>query len=46
VNSINENVYRVADKIGKKAALGALAPQVRVVRAVYDLDSGKVDWLK
>ncbi len=46
VNSINENVYRVADKIGRKAALGPLAPQVRVVRAVYDLDSGKVEWLK
>jgi carbonic anhydrase len=46
VNSINENVYRVADKICKKAALGDKAPSVRVVRAVYDLDSGKVDWLK
>lgn len=46
VNSINENVYRVADKIAKKAALGDKASSVRVVRAVYDLDSGKVDWLK
>jgi carbonic anhydrase len=46
VNAINENVYRVADKICKKAALGDKAPEVRVVRAVYDLDSGKVDWLR
>lgn len=46
VNSINENIYRVADKICRKAALGDKAPSVRVVRAVYDLDTGKVDWLK
>ncbi len=45
VNSINENVYRVADKISRKAAFGALASEVRIVRAVYDLDSGKVEWL-
>ncbi len=46
VNSINENIYRVADKICKKASLGDKASSVRVVRAVYDLDSGKVEWLK
>jgi len=46
VNAINENVYRVADKICRKAVLGDKAPSVRVVRAVYDLDSGKVEFLK
>ena len=46
VNSINENIYRVADKICRKASLGEKASSVRVVRAVYDLDNGKVDWLK
>jgi carbonic anhydrase len=46
VNAINENVYRVADKICRKAALGDKASSVRVVRAVYDLDTGKVEWLK
>lgn len=46
VNAINENVFRVADKIGRKGAFGDLSSQVRIVRAVYDLDTGKVDWLK
>jgi carbonic anhydrase len=46
VNSINENIYRGADKICRKAVLGDKAPSVRVVRAVYDLDTGTVDWLK
>ncbi|MEI6871923.1 MAG: carbonic anhydrase [Verrucomicrobiota bacterium] len=45
-NSINENVYRVADKIAHKAKLGEAASSVRIVRAVYDLDNGKVNWLK
>ncbi len=45
-NSINENVYRVADKISHKAKLGDAASSVRIVRAVYDLDNGKVNWLK
>jgi len=46
VNAVNENIYRVADKICRKAVLGDKASSVRVVRAVYDLDSGKVEWLK
>ncbi len=45
VNAVNENIYRVAQKISKKASLGELSSQVRVARAVYDLDSGKVEWL-
>ena len=45
-NAVNENIYRVADKISRKAALGDAASSVRIVRAVYDLDSGKVQWLK
>ena len=46
VNAINENVYRTADKISRKAKLGETASSVRIVRAVYDLDSGKVEFLK
>ena len=44
-NAVNENIYRVADKISRKAALGDAKSSVRIVRAVYDLDSGKVQWL-
>jgi carbonic anhydrase len=46
VNAINENIYRVADRICRKGVFGEEASKVRVVRAVYDLDSGKVEWLK
>ncbi len=45
-NAVNENIYRVADKISRKAVLGDAASSVRIVRAVYDLDTGKVEWLK
>ncbi|NBV87802.1 MAG: carbonic anhydrase, partial [Verrucomicrobia bacterium] len=45
-NAINENVFRVADKISRKAKLGEAASSVRIARAVYDLDNGKVTWLK
>ena len=32
-------------KIRKKAALGAAAPEVRIVKGRYDLDTGRVAWL-
>ena len=46
VNAIKSNVDRVADQIQQKAQFGSLASSVRVVKAYYDLDSGKVEWLK
>jgi hypothetical protein len=36
----------VAAKIRSEAKLGELAKSVRVVVGVYDLDTGKVEWLK
>ena len=46
-NAIDENAARVAAKIRKKAALGAAAPEVRIVKGPgpYDLDTGRVAWL-
>jgi carbonic anhydrase len=46
VNAVNENVYRSADKISRKAHFGEAASSVRIVRAVYDPDTGKVEYLK
>ena len=43
-NAIHENDAAVAAKIRKQAQLGELAPQVRIVEAYYDLDTGKVEW--
>jgi carbonic anhydrase len=45
-NAVDENVARVAAKIHRKAELGALASEVRIVKAHYDLDTGKVAWLR
>ena len=45
-NAVHENTRQVADKIRKNAQLGELAPQVKVVTAYYDLDTGKVEWDK
>ena len=44
-NAIDENAARVAAKISHKAQLGAAAPEVRIVKGHYDLDTGKVAWL-
>lgn len=44
--TITENAHEVADRIKAKAVLGDLAKEVRVVSAVYDLDTGKVQWAK
>lgn len=45
-NAVQENVSRVATKISKKSKLGAAAPDVKVVQAYYDLDTGKVTWMQ
>jgi carbonic anhydrase len=44
--TIAENARLVAAKIQAEAALGELAKEVRIVSAVYDLDTGKVEWAK
>jgi carbonic anhydrase len=46
VNAVNENVYRSADKISRRAHFGEAASSVRIVRAVYDPTTGKVEYLK
>jgi carbonic anhydrase len=45
-NAIKSNVDRVAATIKEKAELGSLASSIQVVEAYYDLDTGKVSWLK
>src|SRR5947199_9502968 len=42
--AITENARQVAAQIKAKAALGDLVKEVRIVSAVYDLDTGKIDW--
>jgi carbonic anhydrase len=42
--TVTENARQVAAQIKAKAALGDLAKEVRIVYAVYDLDTGKIDW--
>ena len=44
-NAIKKNVDRVSAKIREKSELGALASEIRVVEAYYDLNTGKVEWL-
>jgi carbonic anhydrase len=41
-----ENAREVAAQIKAKAALGDLAQEVRIVYAIYDLDTGKIEWAK
>ena len=45
-NTVAENAREVAAKIRSEANLGELAKEVKVLAGVYDLDTGKVDWLK
>src|SRR5437588_1918638 len=45
-DAITENARLVADQIKAKAALGDLAKEVRIVFAVYDLNTGKIEWAK
>ena len=42
--AITENARLVAAQIKVKAALGDLAKEVRIVFAVYNLDTGKIEW--
>jgi len=44
--AIAENARLMANKIRTEADFGELAKEVRVIPAVYDLSSGKVEWLK
>ena len=44
--AIAENARLMAAKIRGEANLGDLAKDVRIMSAVYDLDSGKVEWTK
>jgi carbonic anhydrase len=44
--AITENARQVAAQIKAKAALGDLAKEVRTVFAIYDLDTGKIEWAK
>jgi len=41
-----ENARQVAAQIKAKAELGDLARDVQTISAVYDLDTGKVNWTK
>lgn len=43
-NAVRENDAEVAAKIRKKAELGSLASEVRIVEGYYSLDTGKVEW--
>lgn len=43
-NAILENARLIAGRIGNEAELGDLKKEVRVVSAVYNFDSGKVEW--
>src|SRR5205823_5832954 len=44
--TIAENARMMAAKIRSEATLGELAKEVRVISAVYDLDTGKIEWPK
>jgi carbonic anhydrase len=44
-NSIQANATQVANKIRRDGALGDAAKDVKVIPAVYSLESGKVHWL-
>jgi len=44
--AVAENARLMAEKIRKEAHLGDLTKDVRIISAVYDLDSGKVEWSK
>lgn len=42
--AVTENARLMAEEIRKKTDLGDLAKQVRILHAVYDIASGKVEW--
>ena len=43
---IAENARLMAEKIRSEAGFGELAKDVRIISAVYNLDTGKVEWSK
>ncbi len=45
-NAIAENAREVAGRIRSQAHLGELARSVRIIPAIYNLDTGKVNWLQ
>jgi len=44
--AVAENARRMAEQIKHEASLGEAAHDVKIVSAVYDLDTGKVSWAK
>jgi carbonic anhydrase len=44
--AIAENAHLMAEKIRSQADFGELAKDVRIVCGVYNLDTGKVEWIK
>jgi len=44
--AVAENARLMAEEIRSKANFGDLAKDVKIIPAVYDLDSGKVEWPK
>jgi carbonic anhydrase len=42
--AVAENARLMAEEIRTKASFGDIAKDVKIIPAVYDLDSGKVDW--
>jgi len=45
-NTVAANARLVAGKIRQEAELGDVAPDVRIVSAVYNLDAGRIEWTK
>ncbi len=45
-NTVHENARQVAGKIRREAQLGELAKSVTIIHAVYDLDTGEVEFLR
>jgi carbonic anhydrase len=44
--AVAENARLMAEEIRKDTSLGEAAKDVRIMSAVYDLDTGKVNWTK
>ena len=44
--TVSENARLVAGQIKAKAELGDLTKEVQIISAVYDLNTGKVEWTK
>jgi carbonic anhydrase len=44
--AVVENARLMADEVRSKGNFGALAKDLKIIPAVYDLDTGKVDWGK